>query len=397
MSYASDASLSPPTASRSVTASPPRHSIAFTAQQRELKRQRDQVRREAKAASRRVGSTGVPDLSLSGSAPGSSPVQKQSFFPPTAPTSAAGSPSSFLQPSSPPSVTMADLSASSSNGGLPGIYTTSAPSQISLLAEPVTTSSGLGSPSYMATGGAYSPAMQDHNQGVFSGQYQGQPSYMPAYTAAPYSSAPSSSLHQQYPYVQCLCPWALALCPCLILTRSLLYRRSAMHDQQGMMYQMPQPGSAMMSGSPGTMPLPHGQMSHTHLSHHGSQPHSSHHRQHVTPPSPHLSHGHGSHSSSHHHHSYEGIVGGPGGPGGGGGLGEPGGVRVVHSRPKPQCWEHGCNGRQFSTFSNLLRHQREKSGQAAKAVCPNCGAEFTRTTARNGHLQHDKCKQRRNA
>ncbi len=73
-----------------------------------------------------------------------------------------------------------------------------------------------------------------------------------------------------------------------------------------------------------------------------------------------------------------------------------GSVRVVHTRPKPQCWEHGCNGRQFSTFSNLLRHQREKSGQAAKVSCPNCGAEFTRTTARNGHLLHDKCKQRRN-
>ncbi|KAM7192243.1 hypothetical protein V8F20_008945 [Naviculisporaceae sp. PSN 640] len=67
-------------------------------------------------------------------------------------------------------------------------------------------------------------------------------------------------------------------------------------------------------------------------------------------------------------------------------------VRVVHSRPKPQCWEHGCNGRQFSTFSNLLRHQREKSGQATKATCPECGAEFTRTTARNGHLLHGKCK-----
>ncbi|KAL2266605.1 hypothetical protein VTJ83DRAFT_5957 [Remersonia thermophila] len=69
-------------------------------------------------------------------------------------------------------------------------------------------------------------------------------------------------------------------------------------------------------------------------------------------------------------------------------------VRIVHSRPKPQCWDHGCNGRQFSTFSNLLRHQREKSGQAAKATCPNCGAEFTRTTARNGHLLHDKCKRK---
>lgn len=73
----------------------------------------------------------------------------------------------------------------------------------------------------------------------------------------------------------------------------------------------------------------------------------------------------------------------------------PSAVRVVQSRPKPQCWEHGCNGRQFSTFSNLLRHQREKSGQASKASCPDCGAEFTRTTARNGHLLHQKCKTKR--
>lgn len=85
--------------------------------------------------------------------------------------------------------------------------------------------------------------------------------------------------------------------------------------------------------------------------------------------------------------------------GGGAGVTQPEGghVRVVQSRPKPRCWEHGCNGRQFSTFSNLLRHQREKSGQSSKASCPNCGAEFTRTTARNGHMLHDKCKQRRNS
>ena len=68
--------------------------------------------------------------------------------------------------------------------------------------------------------------------------------------------------------------------------------------------------------------------------------------------------------------------------------------RILNSRPKPQCWEHGCNGRQFSTFSNLLRHQREKSGTASKSYCPRCNAEFTRTTARNGHLAHDKCKPR---
>lgn len=66
-----------------------------------------------------------------------------------------------------------------------------------------------------------------------------------------------------------------------------------------------------------------------------------------------------------------------------------------HGRPKPQCWDHGCNGRQFSTFSNLLRHQREKSGSASKSYCPRCGAEFTRSTARNGHLAHDKCTKNR--
>ncbi|KAK2036492.1 hypothetical protein LZ31DRAFT_601229 [Colletotrichum somersetense] len=87
------------------------------------------------------------------------------------------------------------------------------------------------------------------------------------------------------------------------------------------------------------------------------------------------------------------MYGVPPSMGGGPGTADQGHVRVVQSRPKPQCWEHGCNGRQFSTFSNLLRHQREKSGQATKATCPNCGAEFTRTTARNGHLLHDKCKQ----
>lgn len=70
-------------------------------------------------------------------------------------------------------------------------------------------------------------------------------------------------------------------------------------------------------------------------------------------------------------------------------------ARSQNQRSKAQCWEHGCNGRQFSTFSNLLRHQREKSGTAAKSYCPKCGAEFTRTTARNGHLMHDKCTKAR--
>jgi hypothetical protein len=59
-------------------------------------------------------------------------------------------------------------------------------------------------------------------------------------------------------------------------------------------------------------------------------------------------------------------------------------------KAKPQCWEHGCNGRQFSTYSNLIRHRREKSEQAPKFRCPNCGAEFTRVTACKGHVRRTK-------
>ncbi|CAG7920296.1 unnamed protein product [Penicillium olsonii] len=67
-------------------------------------------------------------------------------------------------------------------------------------------------------------------------------------------------------------------------------------------------------------------------------------------------------------------------------------ARHANSRPRPQCWDHGCNGREFSTFSNLLRHQRERSGVVAKAECPVCGAVFTRTTARNIHVAQGKCR-----
>ncbi|KAL9104254.1 MAG: hypothetical protein Q9163_000802, partial [Psora crenata] len=66
--------------------------------------------------------------------------------------------------------------------------------------------------------------------------------------------------------------------------------------------------------------------------------------------------------------------------------------RPLEEPKKAQCWDHGCNGRTFSTFSNLLRHQREKSGTSSKAVCERCGAAFTRKTARDGHFFNDKCK-----
>lgn len=65
---------------------------------------------------------------------------------------------------------------------------------------------------------------------------------------------------------------------------------------------------------------------------------------------------------------------------------------ILETPRKFECWDHGCNGRQFSTFSNLLRHQREASGTASEIVCYRCGAEFTRKTTRDGHLEHDKCR-----
>ncbi|KAK4154666.1 hypothetical protein C8A00DRAFT_42604 [Chaetomidium leptoderma] len=238
--YGSDASLTPPSGSRSVTASPPRTSL--TAEQRELKRQRDQARHSSKihARGRRADSA-------------SSSVYS-------------------------PPVSLADITTSASSMS---VYTT-APSQISLLAEPA-------APHYLPP---FSPPLQDQNQAnMFANSYPAQ-SYMADYGYPP-SSAPSLPSHY---------------------------------------------GPLVPDPNLGMYPVPP-----------------------IISPGPPDANGQ---------------------------------VRVVHSRPKPQCWEHGCNGRQFSTFSNLLRHQREKSGQATKASCPNCFAEFTRTTARNGHLLHDKCKKK---
>ncbi|KAL8669626.1 MAG: hypothetical protein Q9168_005791 [Polycauliona sp. 1 TL-2023] len=42
-------------------------------------------------------------------------------------------------------------------------------------------------------------------------------------------------------------------------------------------------------------------------------------------------------------------------------------IRMVEKPRKPQCFDHGCNGREFSTFSDLLRHQREKLGTTSQS------------------------------
>ncbi|KAF2972358.1 hypothetical protein GQX73_g1352 [Xylaria multiplex] len=75
-------------------------------------------------------------------------------------------------------------------------------------------------------------------------------------------------------------------------------------------------------------------------------------------------------------------------------LGNPSGedsgdAQALQTRPKPQCWEHGCNGRGFPTLSSLLLHQREMDRQAHNLSCPKCGAEFTEVTGRDYYLLHE--------
>jgi hypothetical protein len=148
-SYGSDVSLTPPSAPRSVTSSPPRGIL--TAEQRELKRQRDQARRDTKISQRqRRADSGA---------------------------------SSYVH--SPP-VTMADLTTGASS--LP-IYTT-APSQISVLAQPVST---LAPQQYLPS---YSPPMESQAN-MFSSQYSPQPYLQMGYSSN-YPTSTSASLPSQY-------------------------------------------------------------------------------------------------------------------------------------------------------------------------------------------------------
>jgi hypothetical protein len=42
------------------------------------------------------------------------------------------------------------------------------------------------------------------------------------------------------------------------------------------------------------------------------------------------------------------------------------------------CYDHGCHGREFSSISNLRRHQRERAGRTPLSFCCWCGAAFYR-------------------
>jgi hypothetical protein len=59
---------------------------------------------------------------------------------------------------------------------------------------------------------------------------------------------------------------------------------------------------------------------------------------------------------------------------------------------EPRCFEHGCDGRRFSTMSNLRRHQRERNRLARRMVCPWCEATFYRKWTRNQHILRGSCR-----
>ncbi|KEQ97877.1 hypothetical protein AUEXF2481DRAFT_27221 [Aureobasidium subglaciale EXF-2481] len=60
-------------------------------------------------------------------------------------------------------------------------------------------------------------------------------------------------------------------------------------------------------------------------------------------------------------------------------------------RPVLRCYDHGCDGRRFSSISNLRRHQRERSGRSPVCFCPRCGAPFYRRWTRDHHVERGSC------
>lgn len=55
------------------------------------------------------------------------------------------------------------------------------------------------------------------------------------------------------------------------------------------------------------------------------------------------------------------------------------------------CWEPCCGGRKFSNKSNIIRHQRERSGELSKFRCSFCNACFSRSSPRNAHEARRLC------
>jgi uncharacterized C2H2 Zn-finger protein len=61
------------------------------------------------------------------------------------------------------------------------------------------------------------------------------------------------------------------------------------------------------------------------------------------------------------------------------------------NRATIRCYDHGCDGRTFSSISNYRRHQRERAGQSPMCFCPRCGAVFYRRWTRDHHVERGSC------
>jgi hypothetical protein len=59
------------------------------------------------------------------------------------------------------------------------------------------------------------------------------------------------------------------------------------------------------------------------------------------------------------------------------------------------CWKHGCEGKRFSTRGNLVRHCLERSKARYRYHCTQCGAEFSRSSARDKHITMRRCNRQR--
>jgi hypothetical protein len=68
------------------------------------------------------------------------------------------------------------------------------------------------------------------------------------------------------------------------------------------------------------------------------------------------------------------------------------GTPILTQKTTFQCWDHGCDGRKFSSLSNYRRHCRERNATSEALICcPYCGQNFTRTSGRDAHIERGRC------
>ena len=63
---------------------------------------------------------------------------------------------------------------------------------------------------------------------------------------------------------------------------------------------------------------------------------------------------------------------------------------VLFQDHRPRCFDHGCEGRTFSSMENFRRHIRERDHDT-RVVCDLCGVSFSRKSNRDKHVLSGKC------